>query len=386
MNMNRKRQMLFTVAALAALAAGCGQKAKTESSVETVLSVRAKPAESRLFERRLSVQGAIESKVYANVASRIAGNLVSVAVEEGDQVQAGETVLFEIDPASLQKELTIAEQALEVAKASLLVVKASATMAEAEARKIMLDFERYNRLHEQGRVSDNEYEAHEVQNAQAKAAIDVARANVNLTERKVSQADASLEIARKNLADAKVFAPISGVVSSRVAEPGEQMSVGHVVLRIEDLSSKEAVAFIPAPYYSEVTEGQTQFSLVMNGKDAGLHTITYRSPTVDPVLRTFEIKGKIADESDGVVPGDMASLKIVFETREGISVPTASVIFRNGKNVVFVIENNKAVEREVAIGLENDFNAEIRSGVQEGDVVVTEGQSLLSNGQTVGVL
>lgn len=384
--MNKQRQMLFATAALAALATGCGPKAETAAAEAAVLSVRVKPAESRNFERRLTVQGSIESKVYANVASRIAGNLESVAVDEGDNVTAGETVLFQIDPASLRKELTIAEQTLEVARASLEVVKASATMAEAEAKKAILDFERYNRLHEQGRVSDDEYEAHDVRNTQAKAAIDVAKANVNLTERKVAQAEASLEIARKNLADAKVLAPISGVVSSRTAEPGEQMSIGDVILRIENLASKEAVAFLPAPYYSEVIEGQTQFSLVMNGKDAGLHTVTYRSPTVDPALRTFEIKGKIADEGDGVVPGDMASLKIIFETRKGISVPTSSVLFRNGRNIVFVAENDKAVEREVAIGLENDFNTEILSGIREGDGVVTEGQSLLVNGDHVVIL
>lgn len=385
--MNKTLQMIISVSALAVLATGCGKKTQTaETEKATALTVRTQPVASRSFERSLTVQGAIESKVYANVASRIAGNLESVAVDEGDIVKAGETVLFQIDPASLQKELSIAEQTLEVAKASLEVAQATATAAEAEAKKAMLDFDRYKRLHEQSKVSDNEFEARDVQNTQAKAAIDVAKANVNLTERKVAQAVASLEIARKNLADSKVVAPISGVVSSRTAEPGEQMSIGHVVLRIEDLSSKEAVAFIPARYYPEVTEGKTQFSLVMNGRDAGLHTITYRSPTVDPALRTFEIKGKIAGEGDTVVPGDMATIKLVFETRQGLSVPTAAVVFRNGKNIVFVVENNQAVEREVTIGLENDFNTEIRSGLKAGEVVVTEGQSLLSNGRTVSVL
>ena len=385
--MNKTLQMIISVATMAGLAAGCGKKTQTtETEKSTALTVRTQPVASRTFERSLSVQGAIETKVYANVASRIAGNLESVAVDEGDSVKAGETVLFQIDPASLQKELSIAEQTLEVAKASLDVAQATASAAEAEAKKAMLDFDRYKRLHEQGKVSDNEFEARDVQNTQAKAAIDVAKANVNLSERKVSQAAASLEIARKNLADSKVVAPISGVVSSRTAEPGEQMSVGKVVLRIEDLSTKEAVAFIPARYYPEVTEGKTQFGLVMNGRDAGLHTITYRSPTVDPALRTFEIKGKIAGEGDIIVPGDMATVKLVFETRQGLSVPTAAVVFRNGKNIVFVVENNQAVEREVAIGLENDFNTEIRSGLKAGEVVVIEGQSLLNNGRAVSVL
>ena len=170
--MNKTLQMIISVATMAGLAAGCGKKTQTtETEKSTALTVRTQPVASRTFERSLSVQGAIETKVYANVASRIAGNLESVAVDEGDSVRAGETVLFQIDPASLQKELSIAEQTLEVTKASLDVAQATSSAAEAEAKKAMLDFDRYKRLHEQGKVSDNEFEARDVQNTQAKAAI-----------------------------------------------------------------------------------------------------------------------------------------------------------------------------------------------------------------------
>ena len=373
--------------AAAVLAAGCGKKdsAAAEKPART-LAIRAMPVATRDFERRLTVQGTLETRTFAAVAARTDGNLDAIWVDEGDPVVAGQTPLFQIDPASRQNAQTIAEQNLAVARAALAVAQASADKTEAEARKATLDFARYERLHKDGKVSVNEFEAAEVAHAQAKAGIAVARAQVDLAERQVKQAEAALSIAQKNLADTRVIAPISGVVSARVAEPGEQMSVGKVILRIDDLSTVEAAAFLPASYYPDVVPGKTRFHLGVNGRDAGTHTVTDRSPTINPVLRTFEIKGRI-EAADGLaVPGNMADLTIVFETRTGLGIPTASILIRNGKTTVFVVQDGKAVSREVQTGIQNDAWTEIHSGLEAGDVVATEGQNQLDDGTAVNVL
>jgi multidrug efflux pump subunit AcrA (membrane-fusion protein) len=373
--------------ASALLASGCG---KQESAVgaETVrsLAIRAQAVASRDFERRLTVQGTLESKNFANVASRADGNLETIWVDEGDVVVAGETALFQIDPASRQNSLTISEQDLAVSKASLAVAQAAAQKTAAEARKATLDFDRYSRLHKDGRVSDGEYEAQEVQHEAAKAAVAVAEAQVDLAERQVKRAEAALAIAEKNLADTKVIAPISGVVSRRMAEPGEQMAVGHVLLRIDDLASVEAAAFLPAQYYPEVAPGKTEFRLAVNGREASTHAVTYRSPTINPVLRTFEIKGKV-EAADGLaVPGNMADLTLVFENREALGIPSSSILVRAGKSVAFVVQNGKAVSREIQTGLQNDGWTEILSGLEAGEQVVVEGQTQLRDGMAVEVL
>ena len=198
--------LVLLAAALPAalLAAGCGKKeaAAAEKPVRA-LAIRAQPAAKRDFERRLTVQGTLEAKNYANVASRADGNLDAIWVDEGDAVVAGETALFQIDSANRQNALAIAEQDLAVAKASRAVAKASAQKTEAEARKAALDYDRYERLHRDGRVSDNEFEGANVQHAAAKAAIAVAEAQMDLAERQVKQAESAVSIAQKNLADAK---------------------------------------------------------------------------------------------------------------------------------------------------------------------------------------
>ena len=385
----RIARSLFAVLAAAALAAGCGKKSAAPAAAaaaDHTLSVRAQPVAERVFERRLTAQGTLEAKNYANVASRVDGNLDAVWVDEGDAVVAGETALFQIDPVGRANALTIAKQNLAVAKASLDVARAAAQKTEAEARKALLDFERYDRLHKDGKVSDNEYEAADVGRAQAEAGIAVAEAQVDLAERQVKQADATLAIAEKNLADSKIVAPLTGVVSARHAEPGEQMSVGKTVLRIDDLSVVEAAAYLPAQYYPEVQPGKTKFRLGVAGHDGGEHAVTYRSPTINPVLRTFEIKGRIENAGDVAVPGSMADLTIVFESRTGLGVPSASILVRGGQSVVFIAQDGRAVQREVQTGLQNDGWTEILAGLAAGETVVVEGQTQLHDGMPVAAL
>lgn len=382
------RSLLAAALSAAVLATGCGQKESAAAAEESIraLAVRAQAVAPRDFERRLTVQGTLEAKNYANVASRAEGNLDAIWVDEGDPVVAGKTALFQIDPVSRENSLTIAKQNLAVAEASLKVAEASARKTEAEARKSTLDFDRYERLHKDGKVSDNEYESAEVAHAQAKAGIAVAKAQVDLAERQVKQAEAALSIAEKSLADTQILAPISGVVSARQAEPGEQMAIGKVVLRIDDLSVVEAAAFLPAQYYPEVVPGQTTFRLGVGGREAGTHAVTYRSPTIDTTLRTFEIKGHVTSADELVVPGQMADLTLVFETRQGLGVPSAAILVRAGKSVVFVVQDGQAAAKEVQTGFQNDAWTEILSGLDAGETIVTEGQTQLRDGMAVEIL
>jgi RND family efflux transporter MFP subunit len=380
---------LMLILPLASLPLGCGRdKPRTDAGAadtpaKAALAVRAQAVTNRVFERRLTVQGTLEAKRFAHVAARVAGNLDTIWVDEGDAVEAGRTPLFQIDPVGLSNAWTIAAQELDVARAGLQVAQANAAKVRAEVRKVALDFARYARLHKDGKVSDNEYETAETLHEQAKAGIAVAEAQVELATRQVAQAEAGLAIARKNLDDSLTLAPISGVVSQRQAEPGEQMAIGRTVLVIVDPALIEAGAYLPAQYYPDVAPGTTTFRLDLDGRPAGTHAIDYRSPTINPVLRTFEIKGAVATTTVPAVPGGMATLTVVFESRGGLGVPTASLLHRGGRSVVFTLRGDRAVQTPVETGFQNGVWTEIMSGLQPGDIVITEGQTLLRDGQTV---
>ena len=379
---------LVLIALAATFTAGCGRgkgDAVEQQAEETRISVRTQAVRQRDFERRLVVQGTIEAKVFANVAARVGGNLDQIWVDEGDTVKAGETQLFQIDPVARENAVMSAEQDLAVARASLNVAVASEQKAVAEGRKAGLDFARYERLHKDGKVSDHEFESADTLNQQAQAGVAVAAAQVALAGSQVTQAEAALAIARKNLSDTLALAPLSGVVSQRKAEPGEQMAVGDRILTIVNLASVEVAAFVPAAYYGDIVVGETSFRLKVDGSEIGTFVVTQRSPTINPTLRTFEIKGSLASAAGSVVPGSMAEVTLVFEKRMAIGVPTESVLQRGGRMIVFVVRDGRAHQVEVQTGLQNESCVEILQGLETGEQAVTEGQTLLRDGVAVTV-
>jgi multidrug efflux pump subunit AcrA (membrane-fusion protein) len=366
---------------------GCGGKQQAKAGVEvaqTALPVKVAPAATRAFERRFVVQGTFESKYYANVAARVAGNLDAIWVDDGDRVEAGRTRLFQIDPVTLSNAVISAENNLAVARATLRASEAAADKTDTEFRKAELDYNRYARLHEKGTVTDNEYETHQTAYASGRASVRLSRAQVELSAAQVGQTEAALQTARKKLEDALAIAPVSGFVSKRNAEPGEQIAVGQTLLRIDDPSVVEASAFLPAQFYPQVSAGKTEFALTANGQPVGRFTVSYRSPTIDTTLRTFELKGLIRN-NPLAVPGDMAEFTFVFETRKSLAVPDVSVIDRLGRRVVFVEKAGTARMKNVKTGLRNDGWTEVLEGLAEGDRVLSEGQSQATDGVAVEV-
>jgi RND family efflux transporter MFP subunit len=377
-----KKILLLTL--LMTVYAGCAKKSEQSEKTTTAIAVRTVTATPRTFERRLTVQGNIEAKQIANVAARLAGNIDAINVDEGDRVEANKTILFQIDPISLKNAVTASEQQLAVTLASKDVANASLKKAEAETAKMKLDFERFQRLHNDGRVTDNEFEVQQLQYAQAKVGLDVAKAQVGLAESQIQQATAALEISRKNLNDATCLAPLSGIVTLRSKEPGEQVGIGEVILRIEDPESLEAVAYLPAAYYQDVIPGTTEARLKIGGKDVGTFKVTYRSPVIHTTLRTFEIKGHV--DFKEAVPGAMAELTLVFERRQALGVPTSSILIRNDSPALFVAKAGKATLKKIETGLSHDGWTAIVQGLEEGEMVIAEGQSQLREGADLTVL
>ncbi|MBQ9343903.1 MAG: efflux RND transporter periplasmic adaptor subunit [Kiritimatiellae bacterium] len=348
------------------------------------VAVRVTPVATRTFERRLAVQGTLQAKTFAQVSARTTGIIDDMFVDEGDTVKKGDR-LFQIDPTRVSAALVIASNNFSVANAQLAVAEASAAKTRAEARKAQLDYDRYARLHADGKVTDNEFEARDVANAQAAAGIAVADAQVELARRQADAAAASVAIAQKDFDDALALAPIDGAVVTRAAEPGELAAAGRVLLRIEDPSRVEASAFLPARYYAAATPAETSFRVLLEGRDLGTFPLTYRSPVIDPTLRTFEIRGDVS--GDGAVPGADATLQIVFSAHEGLAVPTSAILDRAGGKAVYVAADGLAQLVPVTLGLDNDGFTEILSGLSpDSPPVVTAGQSLLNPGSPLQIL
>lgn len=345
-------------------------------------------ANTAMFEARIDVAGDVLAMNYAMVPPRMEMTIEAIYVDEGDVVQAGKTRLFRTDAVNITKALDIARKQLAVAECSVRERQANLKRVQADYDKASLDFHRFRRLYEQDNaVTRDAFEQQESRFKQLTAALEHVNILVELARKQQDQAVSALAIAEKDLSDSVVIAPMDGVITGRFREPGEMGNPGQPIVRIEDLSVVEVSAFLPVQYYARVHPGQTPVRVVVGGVDLGEHTVSYRSPTADPKLRTFEIKCVVADPPDGVVPGAIAEVAVVFDRREGLAVPIEAIQKRDGRDVVFVVSEGVAHTAQVRTGLESDGLIEILSGdLTEGQAVVSMGQHLVKDGSPVRVV
>ena len=343
-------------------------------------------ATQRDFDRRLIVQGNVEAKHFAMVAPRLSGTIEAIHVEEGDVVLAGETKLFETDAVALEKNVQIARHNLTVAQCAQREAGANLDKTRVDFQKAKLDYERFQRLYEKEAVTADAFEQQQSRYEQLEAVVTLAAAQVDLAAAQADRAQAALAIAEKDLSDATIYAPISGKVSARLREPGERGDPGMPIVRIDDTSVIEVAAFLPAEYYGAVVAGQTPMRIQVSSIDLGSPTVTYKSPTIDPKLRVFEVKCLRRDPPEGVAPGAMAEIVVVLESRQGLGVPVRALQQRGGQSVVFVVEGNVVRQKTVQTGFENDGWIELLEGeVDAGAAVVTMGQYMVEEGTTVSV-
>jgi RND family efflux transporter MFP subunit len=365
-------------------------KPEAEPSAESpeIVPVYLESARNMTFMSVLAPSGNVQAKTDALVASRIPGTLDRIFVDEGDTVIAGKTDLFQTDSLKLEKAVEAARKQLAVDEYSVKERQANLEQVEAEYNQVKLDYERYKRLYEEDKaVTENAFELKESQFLQVSAAQKYAQTSIELSRRRMEQSSANLAIAEKDLRDSLVRAPISGVVTKRMMEPGEMASTGTTVLQIEDLSVLEISAFLPEEAYARVIPGKTKVNIHVGDIRLSNQAISYKSPTVSSDLRTFEIQCDIKRPPIGLVPGRIARLEVLLESREGLGVPREAILSRADGQVVFIRDGDKARMIPVRTGLETNGWIEILEGALEVDAqVVTAGKDLLQDGDGITVI
>jgi len=365
---------------------------KTVHSEETVtdkahrVPVVITPVSIRNFEERLVVQGNLEARNIALVHARVDATIESIFVDEGDDVVAGKTKLFKIDSLTLEKAVEVKRQALAVADCALNEKNANLERVEADLYKADIDYERSKKLLKDSTISSDEFERVESRHKQAVASHKHAQTLINLAKEQKRQAEAALEMAKKDFRDALVYAPISGKISQRFQEPGEMGDKKKPLLKIVDPSVIEVSAFLPAEYYPLIRQDETPMRIRVYGIELDEQVISYKSPTIHKKLRTFEIKCVVEAPPEGVVPGAMAEIEVLLAQRQGLGVPTVSLQQRGGRTVVFLVEKDVARMVEVETGFESDGWIELKGeSLREKATVVTMGQFLLEEGTRVTV-
>jgi len=331
------------------------------------------------FTDGAQLQGTVRTKFSAAVSSRVAGAIDSVMADEGDLVKVGQP-LFQVDKATLENRVRLAQDDLNVAKAVLRESDAALLETEASYAKAEVDASRMKKLYEDAKaVTKDTWEKADLQFKLAGATRERVRAAVESAKVRIVQAETALSVARKNLSDSLGVAPFEGIITRKLLDKGDFASVGSPVFELDDPRVYEVCFSMNAVHYDRVERGQTRVRFA-DGKEAA---VTYKAPSVHPVTRTFEIRATVVRTPD-LASGMLRDATVVFRQVEAAALPVSAVGLRDGKRVVFIVKDGKVMRVTVEVGLTWQGFVEIKNpgALSDADIVV-EGMLLLNEGDAV---
>ena len=221
----------------------------------------------------------------------------------------------------------------------------------------------------------------------------VSKENAESSVRQLKSARAQLEAASARTASAKeqlgyavLYAEEDGVVTDRLAEAGEVVSQGQPVFKLAVNDGRDAVLDIPAVLLASFQPGQSLQVCLDRQKDVCSRALVYEAnPEADAVTRTHRVKARIADPKQMELG---ATCQAAAETEEkALRIPFSALASIDGRPCVWVIDEKtmQASPRTVVVASYTTKEVVIASGLKEGELIVTAGTQLLSQGQKVRI-
>jgi RND family efflux transporter MFP subunit len=345
-------------------APGCARTAQEEGAapdVPTIVADVGKVTAQDLVDW-LTVPGTIAAMPNEDVrvSALVPGRVMMLRVAEGDAVAAGQ-VVAEIDPKPLEDQKR---------QAAAAVLQARAALENAK-----LTFERTDRLFKRGIAAGKEVEDARAQQAAAEAGVETAAA--------------TLDMADRQLARAKVTSPITGHVIKRLVNVGEQVdgTAAQPLVEVANVTIVELAANVPSEHLAAVRLGQrvdVVSDAYRNRTFPG--EVMAITPAVDPATNAALARIRVPNANAALKVGMFAQARIVVgERKHALTVPPSAVSRdQGGQSAVYVVANGVAQRTVVTTGLETQDAVEILSGVSEGQAVLTSGVHGLSEKARLG--
>jgi membrane fusion protein, multidrug efflux system len=349
---------LAGVFALALLAAGCNQEAKTEPPQPR--PVRTVTVEKGAIGDAVQLTGDIRAENEVNLAFRIGGRIIERKGGVGDKVEPDQ-VLAKLDP---QDELN-----------TLRSAQAALTAAQAQQVEAQNNFDRQNHLMERGFTT--------------RAIFDSAKQALQTAQARVDDATAQVDIAQDRVGFTQLKANVEGTITARSAEAGEVVQPGQPIFTVARQDGRDAVFDVPA----QVLRGAPPDSIVTIAladdpsvtAKARLRTV---DPQADPVTRTFRVRLSLIDHPEAMRLGATVTGRLQLEGGAGISIPASALTSTDRQPAVWVVDPQSLTValRNVEVERFDPATAVISQGLAPGDVVVTAGVQALHPGQKVRLL
>jgi membrane fusion protein, multidrug efflux system len=317
---------------------------KPDVPLEFVPREIVQPALARL-PGLVEFSGPLVAPQTAMVRAKAGGTLLTLAVNEGSRVQAGQ-VLGRIEQADLSSRVAERNANIESARAAL--VQAERTHATNE------------RLAAQQFISQPALD-------QSRAALDTAKANVNATL-------AAMDTTKVSLRDGTLLAPIAGIIAKRHALPGEKVSPEQMVFTIVDLAKLELAGTVGTHDVPRLSPGMP-VELQVEGVDKPVAgRIARIAPAAEPGTRSIGVTIDVANPKETLRAGQYALVRATLpDDTDRLTLPAAAVGNTSGQDHVWLIENGVLVRRAVTLG-KRDVNAgrvEVLQGVDKNSQVLS---------------
>jgi multidrug efflux pump subunit AcrA (membrane-fusion protein) len=373
--------------------------------VETVLLNRGS------LDRRLHLTGTVVPEARVEVFSKVSGILEKIKVEQGDAIKAGQVVAV-IEKEEREAKLQESRAALDVLKARWAQMETGARpeeiaqseelvrQTEARWRNSLDNYKRLKTLKERDFISQQRLDEAMLQVTLSEAEYNSAKEKLTLMRKgarqedrdallaQIRQAEAALKLAKINLKNATILAPISGIVSERFLDRGAFVTTTAPLIRIVAMDIVKVIVHVVEGDLAQLSSGSSAEIRVDTYPDELFRGSVVRiSPTVDPESRTADVEIQVNNNDHRLKPGMFARVNLVVQRRDGVLLLAKDSLLReSGPARVFVHDKGKASIREVRLGLEGEQYVEVLTGLREGDEIIVAGQYELADGMPVKVI
>ncbi len=418
--------LVLTAAALAL--SGCGSRtANTNSNTgaqPTVVDVAATQAIVQPIPTYFEATGNLASDAATDVAPAVGGKIVEVNFDVGSYVEKG-SVLVRLDDRDARIRLEQAQAQAEQQRKA--VDQAIAALRQAQIRLNVKDGEVFNietfsqvkstranldlaekeltraqRLFDSGDVSRSALDARRAQRDALLGQLDEARTNAAVAVKAINSAEAAVasaktaiataqtqvDQARKALSDTVIYAPISGYIAERVADPGEFVTPNAPNTKVATIVRTSTLRLkidVPEASIGKVGIGQgisLQTSAYPDRNFAG--TVVRMMPNINATARTLVVEAEVSNGEGLLKPGQFATVRITQSKPENaVMIPASAVRTEGESHKVFVIKDGVAHEHIVQLGLLENGLIQIKTGVAEGELVATTNINTLFDGVAV---
>ncbi len=358
--------------------------------------VKTARVEETPFGEAVTANGTLAAYDHTTVSVKVPGRLRFISVDLGSVVKRGQAIA-QVESADYNLRIQQAEAALAQARARVGLsadgkddkVNPEETGTVRQARALLdeaqLSRDRAAKLIEQGIIARSEFDSVNATYKVALSRYQDALEEIRNRQALLAQRRSEVSLARQQLADTNVIAPIDGIVQEKRVSVGEYLAAGAAIVDIVRMDPLRLRAEVPERDAGNVRSGQNVRVTVDGDTNVYIGQIKRLSPVIAQQTRMLMVEADVRNNGR-LRPGAFAHAEIVTnDAKMAVTVPNSAIVTFAGIEKVIVVQNGKALEKPVTTGRRSGEWTEIVAGVNIGDQVVVDPGNLQS-GQAVEVI